>query len=458
MNPYEENLKNLIEDHITEPSELSGVEDRFDKRFRKERRNSRIKISSAVTSLLVLFMFITANTDTAWAESLKKIPVLKELLSSMAFLDDHKDQIEELGLVSDNGEHQLYLQYALSDDKQISLYVQFPDYIKLDQYDQVMVEVIRAYDLKTDTEFTDSFIPTSDIGEHFQNNYLNLFGMLSPGQEQRYPEELGIVVSATIYRRTFSPDSGMSIDGVEDLGHFAFETHLQKMSSRNNMDINQGVVIEGNELIIKSVESSSLVTSVLFQKNDANTHRFADLKGKIENPETGEILSDGLGMTLYDFDSNIYAVILNRNSLAEDAHTVNFVITEVSLVDKTKEKIFIDFDQKTMSTKMDGAELSMISSGSKSTFTLKLPYEEPGVMYSPFQFMYETDDGDKKPLPYPNLSGHEEFYTVSYVFDEEINGTITLTQSGQTPGHYIKLDEPIEISIDIPERFNPNNN
>lgn len=69
MNPYEDRLKNLIEENITEPSALSGVEERFEKRFGKERRKKRIKISSAVTSLLLVFMFITANTNTAWRKA-----------------------------------------------------------------------------------------------------------------------------------------------------------------------------------------------------------------------------------------------------------------------------------------------------------------------------------------------------------------------------------------------------
>ena len=38
MSPYEDNLKNLIEENIAEPSALSGVEERFEKRFGKERR------------------------------------------------------------------------------------------------------------------------------------------------------------------------------------------------------------------------------------------------------------------------------------------------------------------------------------------------------------------------------------------------------------------------------------
>ena len=184
MNPYEVNLKNLIEETITEPSALSGVEERFEKRFGKERRKKRIQISSAVTSLLLVFMFITANTDTAWAENIRKIPVLKDFLSAMSFLTPYEDDLDELGLLSESGDYQMYLQYALSDDKNIRFYFETSENINLDDYDRLKIEHFKVYDLKTKEEYGQYFyLGEAVTSGNFNDHYFSLMGMLPPGSD-----------------------------------------------------------------------------------------------------------------------------------------------------------------------------------------------------------------------------------------------------------------------------------
>ncbi len=264
MNPLDENMRHLIDKTIQEPEALSSVEERFEKRFTKEKRKKRIKASSFAASLLVISMLVTANTNTAWAESIRKIPVLKELFSYMHFGQDYEEQIEELGLISDNGEHQLYLQYALSDDKQIILYLQFPEYITLEEHDRLKVEVIKVYDLKTGDDYTSSFIPeNSAYAGYFEHNYLNLIGMLPHGMEMYFPDEMGFTFFASIERRDFTSNHGMELKSTENLGEFSFETSLQKMSKTKNNEINTTVNLSGNNLQIKSIERSPLSAPTL---------------------------------------------------------------------------------------------------------------------------------------------------------------------------------------------------
>lgn len=455
MNPYEENLKNLIEDHITEPTGLSGVEDRFDKRFRKERRNSRIKISSAVTSLLVLFMFITANTDMAWAESLRKIPVLKELFTSMMFSSNYEDQIEELGLVSDNGEHQLSLQYALSDDKKISLYLQFPEYIKLEGYDRLVVTVLNVYDINTNEDYTSAFLPeNSAYPDYFEHNYLSLFGLLPPGPEMHFPDEMGFILSASIEHREFSSTHGMKLISTEDLGEFSFETSLQKMSRTKNNEINKTLRLSGNRLHLNSIERSPLSTNLIITEDPDNTHRITGFEGKFVDAETGAVITDDLSSIMYDKDFRIHSIALGSQSMRSGAYAADLIITGVYLLDKQAEYITVDFEQKTMSPSIEGIKLSMVSSRKKSLLTFLIEKNDP--YSSPFHFKYKTQEGEYKYLPHGSYSGGgSENTTVSYVFEEEIHGTITLRLHGQNNNHLIPLKEPIGTVIDVPEAFEP---
>jgi len=457
MNPSEDNLKNLIEENLTEPSTLSGVEERFEKRFVKERRKKRIKISSAVTSILVVFMFITANTNTAWAESIRKIPVLKELLTYMEFGSNYEDQIEELGLVSDNGEHELYLQYALSDEKQILLYLQFPQYITLEGHDRLIVEIIKVYDLKTGDDYTSSFIPESSAyAGYFEHNYLTIIGMLPHGMEMHYPDEMGFILSSSIERRDFTSTNGMELESTEDLGQFSFETALQKMSKTKNNEIDKTVTLSGNKLRIESIERSPLSTDLVISEDPENKYWITALEGMLKDTVTGAVITDDLSYLSYNKDFHIHSIALGSREMRSDAHTAELIITGVNLLDKEKEYFTIDFDKKTMSPEIKGIETSLVSSGRKSVLTFLIENKDPsGLMNTPFHHEYETEEGETKLLPNGSYSGEGGSYTISYVFDEEIHGTIIIRINGRDYNHYVPLNEPARAIIDVPEIFEP---
>lgn len=456
MNPYEDNLKNLIEENLTEPSALSGVEERFEKRFGKERRKKRIKISSAVTTLLVLFMFITANTNTAWAETLKRIPVLKELFSYMEFSSNYEDHIEELGLISDNGEHELYLQYALSDDKQIILYLQFPEYITLEEYDRLKVEVIKAYDLKTGEDYTSSFMPESFAFAGFsEHNYLTLIGMLPHGMEMHFPAEMGFDLFASIERRDFTSTQGMELKSTENLGEFFFETSLQKMSTTKNSEINKTLTLSGNNLHIKSIERSPLSADLIIAEDPANSHRITVLEGMLKDAETGAVITDDLSFVSYDTDFHIRSIALGSPSMRKEAHTAELIITGVHLLDKTEEYITIDFDKKTMSPEIEGIELIMGSIGGKYVLAFHIENEGSKGFTNPFYFNYETVYGEFKPLPNASYSSAGERSTISFEFEVKPHGAIILQSNGWNYNHYVPLKEPSRVLIDVPESFEP---
>jgi|LSQX01.3.fsa_nt_gb hypothetical protein len=267
MNPSDKNLKHLIEQNIQEPEALADVEERFEKRFSREKRIKRFKGSSILTSLLLVFMIIAANTNMAWAENIRRIPVLKEFLTVMEFSKDYEDNLEELGIVSDNGEYQISLQYGISDEKKISLYFQASENITLDNYDRMKLENLKIFDLKTKEDYSAYF--DNHSFKLAENSYFSLSGWLAPGNNERFPDRLGIEFTAVINRGVEGMGSGedfYKIISTESLGEFSFVTKLEKMMPRPKNDINKNINLLGNNMILRSLETSDL-SSVLSYKD-----------------------------------------------------------------------------------------------------------------------------------------------------------------------------------------------
>ena len=455
MNLYEDNLKNLIEENITEPSALSGVEERFEKRFGKERRKKRIKISSAVTSLLLIFMFITANTNTAWAESLRKIPVLKDFLSAMSFLTPYENDLDELGLLSESGDYQMYLQYALSDDKNIRFYFETSENIHLDDYDRLKIEHFKVYDLKTKEDYGPYFyLGEAVTSGNFNDHYFSLMGMLPPGSDVSFPEELGIEFSAVILRGEAGTKEYYKVIGTEALGEFSFELKLENMIERPRNDINVSLDLLGNNLIVKSLETSSLSTILLFEEEPDNKDRIVSIRGKVLDAETGKVIRDNLDYQVFSKAHPQYGIFLDLSRLSSQPGRLELVIDGVKLLDKEEEYITFTPAEKTVDKSMTNIELTTYSTGYKTLLGFKVNIEDPEGFEGIFHYEYETGSGEKKRMPMGSFQNLGEYRNISYIFEEDINDTIILRRSGsEMPIH--KLEQPIRIPIDVPEEFEP---
>lgn len=454
MNPSEDKLRHLIDQALQESETLSGVEERFEKRFTKERRKKKIKISSAVTSLLVLFMFITANTNTAWAETLKKIPVLKEFLSVMTFLSQHEENLEELGLESDSGEYQMYLQYALSDDKTIHFYFETSENITLDEYDQLKIEDLKIYDLNTKEDYAPNFYNSGSItSRNLEDHYFSLMGMLQPGSDISFPEKFGIEFSAVIYRgEEGSGNEFFKVTSSESLGQFSFEIELENMIERPKNDINASLDLLGNNLIVRSLETSTLSTILLFEEDLDNPDRIVSIGGKILDAETGDVIKDNLDYQIFSTVSPQYGISLDLSDMSSQSGKLELVIDSVKLMDKEEEYITLNPANKTIDKEMKNIELTTYSTGYKTLVIFKVKKEDLDGFSGIFHHEYETGSGEKKRTPMGGFQNHGVYSSISYIFEDDINDTIILRRTGSEMPT-LELENPIRLEMDIPEVF-----
>lgn len=433
---------------------MADVEERFEKRFSREKRIKRFKGSSILTSLLLVFMIIAANTNMAWAENIRRIPVLKEFLTVMEFSKDYEDNLEELGIVSDNGEYQISLQYGISDEKKISLYFQASENITLDNYDRMKLENLKIFDLKTKEDYSAYF--DNHSFKLAENSYFSLSGWLAPGNNERFPDRLGIEFTAVINRGVEGMGSGedfYKIISTESLGEFSFVTKLEKMMPRPKNDINKNINLLGNNMILRSLETSDLSSVLSYEEDLNNPDRIIKISGKILDAETGKVVKNNLDYSIFNRQRTEYGITIDLSTIDSHTEDIELVIEGVQLLSKEKEYITLDPANKTIDPEVESIELTKFLTGYKTMMIFKVKTLDSSA-FSPFDIKYETGSGEIGNTPFPSLQNQGEYFNVSYVFEEDIQDTIIFRRNGmEMPIR--KLKEPIRIRIEIPKTYNP---
>jgi len=223
--------------------------------------------------------------------------------------------------------------------------------------------------------------------------------------------------------------------------------------------ISETIDISGNRLHIKSIERSPMSATIIFDSEPLNRDRITSLKGSLIDSVSGEVLTDDLDTLMFDLEGNIRAIFLNPHTLPKNAIKSELVITGAALLAKDEEFVTIDFEHKTLEPEVEGMKLIGVSVGKKTAMWINVRYKEPNVRFNPFHYMYETEEGKMEFLPHGSYGGvNDELFNVSLVFDREINGKIKLRKTSDQYSDHITFKEPIRITIDIPETFDPISN
>ncbi len=464
MNPYDDNLKKIIHNNIPDPSTLSDVEARFVKRHQREKRKTAVANGSLMSVMTIILLVITLNTNTALAESLRRLPVLGEIYNLTSLTEKTAD-IERLGIVSRNNEHEVYLQYALSDDQKVLLYFQFPEYVRLESDDMLEIEILEVTDLKTKKSILPYFInPIAAFEGAFEHQYIGLYGRFPVNTEEDFPSEIRMKLNAKIIRRTIEQNTGnafnsgieIKVDSVEDLGIFEFEFELQQMMNTFVNKINKKLDFFGDQLELKSISRSPLSNNLLFKEMPGNEHRIRGIVGTIRNKETGEVLTDDL-MTWYHDEKNMEFGTTSGITAEDNVKEIELEITGALMVRKDEEYVTIDLDTKTMDKTIEDLEVIRIIKSkdlTQITFKVSLPEDSDGTAYSVFEGQYQNENGDTKILPGPSFGGSGDYFILTYNFKEEIHGKIILKQLGRFDKARL-FEEPYRITIEVPDAFKP---
>lgn len=446
MNPFEEEMKEKIRTETLAPKELVDVEERAMRRYRGHRRRKSAKGLLLVVFMLASFLLYTANTESVFAKRLQSVPVLKDLLVVMSFSAQDEEKLEELGLVSDSGTHEVMLQYALSEDKRMYLYFQFPEDLLPEEEDRLYVKMLEVSDQKTGEDFSMTFQEERFIYPPLEKGYVSIMGFIPAGFDLKFPEKLHMSFEAKVLKNTTLGKDGFVAEEEVDLGTFAFDMDLQKMEKRIIENIQGHMDIQGNTFTLEAVERGLRTVDITVSQDEENEEIISHVKGHVRDALTKEILVEDFTTSYLMTTGEINSFYLSGEKLPSEGE-VELVVEEAILIPKNQRFVEVDTQKKQLVQEIPSLTLDMVSIGKMSA--LSFIVEENGT--NPFGFFYYTEEGEEKKMPGPSIQSVGEGATKwSYVFEEPLHGIIKISRSTYF-GETVQLEEKAVVRFSLPK-------
>lgn len=455
MRTVEHRLKSSAENSIEIPLSLNRIEERTLERYKTHLRIKRAKSFSLSFIGVLLFLFYSANSTLSFAQNMKSVPLLSELLEVFRFEDESKDAVQEIGMILSNEKSEVHLQYVLSDAKRLILYFQFPEGITLNDHDLIELKVLQAYDADTNENISEFFHPSSyQFAGSFENDnrYLWLNGALPPNSEETLPKNLGMRIHVEVQRRTF--DQKMEITEVLDLGEFHFEIPLTKTRSVNKLPVKESFSLFDVPMELESIENSLLGQTLLWKQKNLSQYRIKQLLGKVEDADTGVLLSESLMTGYYNEKTGQFTTGYGNVDKA-GAKRLKITVFGANLMPRASENITIDVENQTLVNEVKEVELVRVNRSENRTellfkFTPKI--KPNGVSFGVFWNEYIDESGDLHRFDRTSYSGNADlFFIEGLIADKKLSGQITIKQWG-LQGYETYLEKPLVFYVDLPEK------
>ena len=445
MNPFDEKVRRSLGDEIMEPDTLHTLEERVLARYRGTRRKKAAQLFLMMSLLFSGLLFYTANTESVFADKLRSVPILKEFLSAMDISPAEEKSIEELGIFSESGKYDVRLQYALSEDKRVFLYFQFPEEVVLRENDHLEIELLDVYDQVTKKDYSMTFMKNLNPGMPPSNNgYIVIQGFIPAGMDLSFPEKLHIAFRANVARNVSYDHWGTRSAEDEPLGEYRFDVELQKMEKRILERVGKKVLIDGNTLVIDQLERGLKTLDIVVSQPKNNKDIITEISGYMRDGKTKKIIDEDITVSYSTKTGEIHALYLNGEEIPEEGE-VEIVLEEAILLPKDQQYITIDMQKKEMIHPIPGVSLEMASAGKRSALTF---ITESNI--HPFDTYKTSASAEEKRLPHPGVQTIGENRTKwSYVIDEDLSDEVVLRRARES-GRKAVFETPIVIELKVP--------
>ena len=445
MNPFDEKVRRSLGDEIMEPDTLHTLEERVLARYRGTRRKKAAQLFLMMSLLFSGLLFYTANTESVFADKLRSVPILKEFLTAMDISPAEEKSIEELGIFSESGKYDVRLQYALSEDKRVFLYFQFPEEVVLRENDHLEIELLDVYDQVTKKDYSMTFMKNLNPGMPPSNNgYIVIQGFIPAGMDLSFPEKLHIAFRANVARNVSYDHWGTRSAEDEPLGEYRFDVELQKMEKRILERVGKKVLIDGNTLVIDQLERGLKTLDIVVSQPKNNKDIITEISGYMRDGNTKKIIDEDITVSYSTKTGEIHALYLNGEEIPEEGE-VEIVLEEAILLPKDQQYITIDMQKKEMIHPIPGVSLEMASAGKRSALTF---ITESNI--HPFDTYKTSASAEEKRLPHPGIQTIGENRTKwSYVIDEDLSDEVVLRRARES-GRKAVFETPIVIELKVP--------
>ena len=428
-----EKFNNLIDESFKYPDELSQADVRFEKRILKENRKKKTILSSAAVLAASLIFVLLININPAFADAVAELPVLGKLAEYVRFDKSltkaiENEYVQEVNLVSWDGEKRLLLPYLIADEKNLVLFFQLPE-----EFEQGPDEWVNIYlkDMKnpdTGKKIDGYFYTSGDVSlEGREENF---------GFMKHHYQFVDVTVPKAIDME-FELKLGSSI-----IGTFNFNLELEDFADPKVYEINEKHTIFGQDIEVEVMTVYPTGTEVDFKFLDKNSAIIKGLELMVvqDDMEIIKYSKNKLGAT---YDDGWMRVFIESNYFDKPKKQELF-ISGASLLEKDQVFVTVDIDRRTISPEIEGAKLEQVIKEGNNAF---LVFSSPlvnDVLYSLFDLEYKDEEGNLYELDSmgtgSDATNMKTFITVEY----PENGKVIL-QRDLTPTKY--LDKPIKIDL-----------
>lgn len=454
-----EKWNDLINESFKYPEELSGVEARFQKRIIKEKRKKRTFVSSISAMAASILFIILINTNTAFANAVAELPLIGNLAEYVKFDKSlskaiENEYVQEVNLVAWDGNDRLLLPYVIADEKKLVLFFQLPKEFKQEQNQWVNIF------LKN--------MKNSDTGEKVEGYGYSTSGLSLESREQNFgfimqdyhftegmlPKSIDIEVEVKIENILGEGEAIVSEDPYniesdstfETIGEFNYHIDLNDFVEPIIYDINETHTIMGQQLIVKDmkVHPTGTEVSLYFPNENSAFIKGLELEVVQDNNKILKVNGNGFSAT-YDTENTWMSAFIESNYF-DRPKKQELLIKGVRLLDKNKEYITVDINNKIITPNIEGMNLKqVINHGDTATlvFSTKIKNDDNFGMFSS---EYKDTDGNIYTLNSEGTSSYNNQMETIITVKCPQNGKIVLQRS-LTPK--IFLEEPIKIELPV---------
>lgn len=370
-------LENILIGSFKYPNELTGAEMRFEKRLLKEKRKKKALACSVSAIAVSLLFVIMINTNVAFANAIAELPVIGQLAEYVKFDKSLSKAIEnkylqEVNLVSwDNKNNiRLLLPYVIADEKKLILFFQLPEEFEQQPNQWINIFLKEMKNSVTGEKVDGYGYSSSSLSKENRDENFGFIKQDYHFEEGKLPKSLDIDVELKVENisgpneaiTADSPYNHESYSSFETLGNYSFHIELEDFISPVIYEINENHTIYGQKVIVESMKVYPTGTEVNFSFPNENT---AYIKGlELELVQDGDkerilkVNSNGFSAS-YNSDNTTMSVFIESNYFDKPKKQELF-IKALRLLDKDKEFITVDIDNKIITPYVEGLELEKV--------------------------------------------------------------------------------------------------
>lgn len=454
-----EKLNELINESYKYPKELSEVEVRFKNRIIKEKRKKRTLVSSISALAASILFIVLINTNTAFANAVAELPLIGNLAEYVKFDKSlskaiENEHVQEVNLVSWDGNNRLLLPYVIADEKKLVLFFQLPEEFKQEENQWVNIFLKNMKNSETGEKVDGYGYSTSGLSLEGKEQNFGFIMQNYHFTEGKLPKSIDIEVEVKIENllgedetiKTETPYDFKSNSTFEIIGIFKYHLELNDFVEPVIYEINEKHTIMGQQITLEDMKVYPTGTEVNFSFSKDN---LAFIKGlELEIIQDGNKVFKGNGNGLsatYETENKSMSVYVESNYF-DKPKKQEILIKGVRLLNKNEEYITVDINNKTITPNVEGMELKqIINNGETATlvFSTKIKDDDNFGM---FNHDYKDTDGNSYTLDSEGTTSYnsqmETLITVKYPHTGKV-----ILQRTLAPKIY--LTEPIRIELPI---------